>query len=496
MSFKEKLDYKIIKFPMMIIIFIAGVLHLYIYSIPRELTFFNTYNLFDSSPLFDFSIRDDCQNKSKIIFHKWSGIKTYSHSKRIQMSETNITKINGYNFCYKHISYKDLLYNGQIIKQGTECPKEYNKNCGRIDTLNQELCIKENEKCPLYDIGIGLPPDDTNYIYNNNSNVYYNKDNYNVPNKIIIGRLILNDGQPCYNSTEKLWKSFSYSEVDETHLNCTIKVFDKNNDDRFLEKGNITYKKLYEDNLDEKLRKEIIVRMKGNESVYLYKREFYGLEKKCSKNYYLNEIVHSYQKIQIIVNYFELFGSIIIMIIIFAFILIEILVCVLKEGKFSGFILCLYISSLVLFCTSFVFYTIGFIRIIQNNYLDFNCSDKITNEIIRKGQEIDNIKLELKCNYIDFFSDLFSIFYMLIVFITCVTLVIKDKGSKTPGEDLNKENTPCEKNEYNTPYENDKLIGVETPGEHPDENYKNTEKSEEGVKIPLNSCYKEKKPIN
>ena len=82
--------------------------------------------------------------------------------KKLKLNETDITKINGYYFCYKHLSYKDLLYNGQIIKQGTECPKEYNKNCGKIDTLNQELCIKENEKCPLYDIGIGIPPDSDN----------------------------------------------------------------------------------------------------------------------------------------------------------------------------------------------------------------------------------------------------------------------------------------------------------------------------------------------
>ena len=38
--------------------------------------------------------------------------------------------------------------------------------------------------------------------------------------------------------------------------------------------------------------------MKGNESVYLYKREFYGLDKKCSKNYYLNDIIKSYKYIQ------------------------------------------------------------------------------------------------------------------------------------------------------------------------------------------------------
>ena len=42
-----------------------------------------------------------------------------------------------------------------------------------------------------------------NYDYLD-SKIYINKDNYNVPNKTIIGSLILNDGQPCLNSTQKL----------------------------------------------------------------------------------------------------------------------------------------------------------------------------------------------------------------------------------------------------------------------------------------------------
>ena len=65
----------------------------------------------------------------------------------------------------------DLLNNGQIISNGTECPEEYKTNCGRIDTLNQELCIKEDEKCPLYDVGIGNQEDTNNYIYDIDSNV-------------------------------------------------------------------------------------------------------------------------------------------------------------------------------------------------------------------------------------------------------------------------------------------------------------------------------------
>ena len=236
-----------------IIITIAGILHI-IFGFKRKGPDFNTYDLFNSSPFFDFSLDNNCSNKSYNIFHTWGGWrkKDYSiHKEKYDLvihDKANITKINRKSFCYKFISYKDLLNNGQIIKHGTKCPKKYHKNCGRIDTLNQELCIKGNEKCPLYDIGIGLPPDSTNYIYNKDSNIYYNNDNYNKTNKTIIGKLILNDGQPCYQSSEKLWRQFSSSERKKTHLNCTnIQVFVKVNEHRFIERWNITYRNIYKD---------------------------------------------------------------------------------------------------------------------------------------------------------------------------------------------------------------------------------------------------------
>ena len=153
--------------------------------------------------------------------------------------ETDIKKINGKYFCYKHLSYIDLLNNGQIIKNGSECPSEYPKNCGKLDTLKQELCIEEHKKCPLYDIGIGNRTDDDNYIYIESAKVYYNKENYNKENKKIIGRLILNDGQPCYNPFEKLWRKFNSKEAVNSHLKCDINVFDKYNDDRYKNKGEV-----------------------------------------------------------------------------------------------------------------------------------------------------------------------------------------------------------------------------------------------------------------
>lgn len=66
------------------------------------------------------------------------------------VDRTNIKKLNGKYFCYKHTSYRELLYNRQIRI---------------VDTLNQHLYIKDDEKCPLYDAGIGKPNDFTNFNY-------------------------------------------------------------------------------------------------------------------------------------------------------------------------------------------------------------------------------------------------------------------------------------------------------------------------------------------
>ena len=59
----------------------------------------------------------------------------------------------------------------------------------------------------------------------------------------------MNDGQPCYDINEKLWRQFDTCEIGDGHLKYKLEVFCKLNDDRFENKGNISYKKLYKDNL-------------------------------------------------------------------------------------------------------------------------------------------------------------------------------------------------------------------------------------------------------
>ena len=84
-------------------------------------------DIYESSPLFNFSISNtSCETNSNIVFHVWEGkLKSkivYNDNTLIGIETkvvdvTNIVKINGYLFCYDHISYKDLLYNDQIIEK-------------------------------------------------------------------------------------------------------------------------------------------------------------------------------------------------------------------------------------------------------------------------------------------------------------------------------------------------------------------------------------------
>ena len=177
-----------------IFIILIPITDLTFFFLIKEANLVNIFDIYESSPLFDFNLGLNCEEKSSIVFYTWEGRLDEERKKGDYNSYyivesihdvTNIKKINGYYFCYKHIPYKELLYNGQIVKNGENCINDYKKDCGIIDTLNQHLCIKDTEKCPLYDIGIEEKKDSTYYNYNEEAEIYYNNDNYNKENKKI-----------------------------------------------------------------------------------------------------------------------------------------------------------------------------------------------------------------------------------------------------------------------------------------------------------------------
>ena len=147
--------------------------------------------------------------------------------------------------------------------------------------MDQHLCIEAGENCPLYDVGIigtDEPLNKDHYTYVTEADIYYNDNTYKTTDKKIIGKLILNDGQPCYRLDEKLWRHFSLEEAGAEHLKCELEIFGETTDNRWIKKGDVTYKKLYEI-LPQECKDFLFDEIKGDEYVSLYKREFLGIDK-------------------------------------------------------------------------------------------------------------------------------------------------------------------------------------------------------------------------
>ena len=421
MCLAEKLKNKYFVRIDIILIILISIIHFIFFFFIKETNFEDLFDTFESSPLFDFDINKTCNTDSHIIFHEWEGIKETNSNSIDHRTEMN--KINGYQFCYKHKSYKDLLYNGQILKKEEKCEGNYIKDCGTIDTLEQHLCIKNEEKCPLYDIGIGEQNNKEGYTINigGDSNIYFNNDNYSEINKTIIGKLILNDGQPCYRYNEKLWKQFSSEEIGQNHLECDLDIFGLKTDARYKIKGNISYYKLYENNLEEDILTILSDKIKGDEYVSLYKREFLGIDKTCDRKYNITrdkyEKLKRNQKKEKICVFVE---SLIIFFFLSAIAIYYFFLCYesscihedfIYDILFVFLIICLVLNLICTICQSIF---LGFI--IKNN-LTYDCSDEITNELFRK----ENLNTKKSISYsilnlvIDIFYILFNIFSVLIV---------------------------------------------------------------------------------
>lgn len=75
-----------------------------------------------------------------------------------------------------------------------------------------------------------------------------------------------------FKSSEKLWKSFSSNEGFEINLQCDMEIFGKYSDDRYEQRGYITYERLYEDNLNSNCQNKVLRSLISTEEVSLYKR--------------------------------------------------------------------------------------------------------------------------------------------------------------------------------------------------------------------------------
>ena len=437
-----------------LLIIIIGIIHLVYYFRIKVPVSDDMFLIFESSPLFNFKIGTNCGDNSHIIFHVWKGRERtfYYNGNPITLivEKTEIDKINGYQFCYNYISYKDLLYNGQIIKKSENCSGNYPKDCGIIDTLEQHLCIKNDEKCPLYDIRIGEPENKEFYTFQEGTNIYYNNDDYNVTNKKIIGNLILNDGIPCFSHNEKLWRKFVNEEAGEGHLMCETSFNGLTVDVRYKNQGDITYNELYYDNLSEESYNVVKAGIKGDEYVSLYKREFLGIDKECdekSENKKENEKLRKFQKME---KYCLLVESILTLSFLVLAILISCWIACCCRGHYVDkfliaclffIIICYILMNLICIVCQSIF--LG--KIIEYN-VSYDCSDEITNELFK--HENDDVKENILYTSINLGLDIFFILLNGLSMLICFLIdKIKDKqkASSKKKEKINNDNN---KNNY------------------------------------------------
>ena len=239
------------------------------------------------------------------------------------------------------------------------------------------------------------------------------------------------------NENEMLWRKFSPSEVNETHLKCSnIEVFGNFNENRFIKKGEITYKRLYTENLYEGLINKLFRGRILNEFVTLYKREFYGIDKNCDEKFNLIDDFNDLNKIRKIDKIIEIVEGFALAIISFLILIDEIHSHrhSIKRNISQNFYCMIYLIYIILVCGALAFHTIAYIKLIKFNNINYNCSDEITNEIIKKGNEY-NKKL-LLYNIFSFYIDAVIIAGNFLGFIIGLIwhLIDKCKDESKPNE--------------------------------------------------------------
>ena len=225
-------------------------------------------------------------------FHLWSG---REEKNCVEMDDDLCKKwetipLNNSVYLYKlsnnylsFIPYKrylGLLKEGYIINENKNCQDKL-KYCGKIDTLNQKLCLPENIECPIQDFQIS-----NNEIIGYNNIKYSNKEItefISYTNKktdfFIIGNISIGSGPPCINKLEENWEKLENKEINETSY-CRTKFDGVEYDKRFNKCGEISYTNIYESNLPKDVFNIIYNSLSGHK-LKVYKRPYIGINLSC-----------------------------------------------------------------------------------------------------------------------------------------------------------------------------------------------------------------------
>ena len=328
------------------------------------------------------------------------------------ISKKDINSFNNISFCIdKGIkNYKTFLENS--IPKNKSCKEGY-KSCGYLDSLEQKLCILENEKCPINDIVINFQESLTNYTTIKLKNDKYLHYSSGIEGKSIITSLKLSEKEaPCIYPGEFSWK-YHYELELSTHY-CNTSILSSKIDNKFKRIETINKYDLYEEN-------NIILLLNNtpnypfnkikDDKVDLYQRTYLGFDKECMiyNNFafdYFDNVKSNLQTANIcikIIFYFfciGLGGFIIIFLIIiniFKFMDKDFLqnIQFLKKDNSCIIIVIVGLIKAILFILNIIL-----IKQLKSIDIKFNCGDKYVNELITEMSRLISSNVDISIGMI------------------------------------------------------------------------------------------------
>ena len=273
-------------------------------------------------------------------------------------------KIKSKYICIKknNKTYRELLKSKQIISKNKECPLNY-KSCGIIDTLERQLCFKNEEDCPIT----------IEYFRNMDSNLKdkpFNRLNYSQ----ILTLFKIHENYPCIHPSEKNWH---YNHILQDTRTCHTKILGELLDYRYRRMSTISTIKyeLYKDN---GIKDEYNNYILEKETVCLYGRYFMGFEGEKIDNYSYENLLY-YQKIS---NGCKTGMKYLILISLGIICILSCYICGSDDKKKFCLLLLLFIAFIdLIYVISFVIIFIYSIKI--EKMFDIKESDEYSNEIIQ-----------------------------------------------------------------------------------------------------------------
>ncbi len=320
------------------------------------------------------------------------------------ISKVSLQIYEGIRFCFNEDSsivkhgYKYYLDNS--VPFNSKCKEGY-KQCGILDTLNQILCLKENESCPINDFYIDSNeksnPEYKVIPLKNNKYLHYT--NSRINNSILIKLKLSENNEPCINPGEYSW-NYHY-ELEPSSSRCQKSFLNSTVDYRYKFIDSTNKYDIYKDNgiIDKtdhlpRYNRTII----QNENLNLYHRTYLGFEKQCLNDFsfeYLDSIKGKISTSRIciaieILYLFSHFFGILLMILDHSRIknILSEIICLrfvyiwIKDSE-ENYIIFLNINLLFSDLFIFILNLIIFVSL-MNVKIKFECGDEIINGIISK----------------------------------------------------------------------------------------------------------------